>query len=849
MEIEQNTSIWVKFAKISLDMLCAIDGNGTFIHVNEASKSLLGYDPKELIGRSFREFIHPDYIQLTEQIIGQILQGSTPTNFENCYSHKSGEAIPILWSAKWSEEEQLMFCVARCLKEQKKSRARLEEREERYKAFFDNSPDIIYLENEAGLVTEVNQNFYTEFRVAKDAVINHPTDAFLPPNLKAISEWSFQEALQGNTLRSDLVIDTKEKGLRTFDTIKFPIKVKGKIIAVQTILKDITPMVQAYQTIQQQANKLNTIFESITDAFFTLDTNWKFTYINAEFDNILKTDRTMFIGKNIWDIFSDEVGKVFYQQYHLAADTGKSVHFEAFYAQQDIWLEVKAFPSSEGLSVYFTDITEKTRIKKENEKLSLVASRTTNSVVITNAQGFTEWVNDSFVKMTGYSLQEVIGKKPGAVLQGPETNPVTVARVSQKLKAKKPFTDEILNYKKSGDTFWIYKEITPILNDQGEVIQFIAIQSDITKRKKEEEELAKLSLVASKTNNSVLIVNKDWEIQWVNEGFSRLFGYGLPEVLGKRPHDFLSNYKTDESKYHTLTPKLMRGEPISFEILNIKKDGEEIWVNVDVTTIFQEDGTIKNFIIVHTDITALKNSQIELSALAKDLYRKNSDLQQFTYIVSHNLRSPVANVMGIADALNKLEKDNELYNSYLSNLSTSIKQLDNVLWDMTTILGIRDKSDTLEKEKVDVKTIIDQVASFYQDTLTRIDAKLIIDLKEGTMVIANKGYLYSILYNLFSNAIKYKSEDQKLQLKVAVHNKIEEGQKMAEFTIADNGSGFDMKKAKGQVFNLYKRFHTKQEGRGIGLFLTKTHIEAMGGTINVHSQKGEGTTFTFYLPH
>ncbi|WP_026464395.1 PAS domain-containing sensor histidine kinase [Adhaeribacter aquaticus] len=848
MEIEQSKSpIWLKFAKVSLDMFCALDENGTFIHVNEASKGLLGYDPEALIGRSFREFIHPDFIQVTEQIIVKILQGSTPTNFENYYYHKNRETIPILWSAKWSEEDQLMFCVARNLKEQKKNKLKLEESEERYRAFFENSPDIIYLENSSGLVTEVNQNFYKEFELAQEDVINHPASSFLPANMVSVSELSLQEALRGSTMRCDLQIQTKNKGQRIFDTIKFPIKVKGEIIAVQTIMKEITPMVEAYQTIQQQATKLNTIFESITDAFFTLDTNWNFTYINAEFDAILKTDRTQIIGKNIWNIFTDEVGKIFYQQYHLAAVTGKAVHFEAFYAKCNLWIEVKAFPSSEGLSVYFNDITERTKIKKENEKLSLVASRTTNSVIITGAQGFIEWVNDSFVKITGYTLQEVIGKKPGEVLQGPETELETVKRVRQKLREKKPFTEEILNYKKSGEKFWMFLEITPVLDEQGEVTQFVAIQNNITKRKKEGEELAKLSLVASKTNNSVLIVDKDWEIQWVNEGFTRLFGYSLPEVLGKRPHDILSNSKTDESKYHTLTPKLMRGEPISFEILNVKKDGEEIWVNVDITSIFQEGNIIKNFIIVQTDITALKNSQIELSVLSQDLYRKNSDLQQFTYIVSHNLRAPVANAMGITDALTKLEKDNELYNIYLSNLTISIKQLDNVLWDMNTILGIRGKSDTLELEKVEVITIINQVVSFYQDTFTRINATLALDVEEGIMVIANKAYLYSVLYNLFSNAIKYKADDRNLQMQVLVHSTVGKGEKVAVFTISDNGSGFDMKRAKNQVFNLYKRFHNKQEGRGIGLFLTKTHIEAMGGTIEVESQKGIGTTFKFYL--
>lgn len=135
--------------------------------------------------------------------------------------------------------------------------------------------------------------------------------------------------------------------------------------------------------------------------------------------------------------------------------------------------------------------TEQRRKQAELEvaKLSLVASKTNNAVVITNGRGLVEWVNDGFVRLTGYSLQEVRGKKPGTLLQGAESDQQTSERISELLKAKIDFTEEILNYRKDGQPFWVSINFTPILNEAGEVIRYVAVQTDITERKFKQEEL------------------------------------------------------------------------------------------------------------------------------------------------------------------------------------------------------------------------------------------------------------------------------------------------------------------------------------------------------------------------
>lgn len=447
--------------------------------------------------------------------------------------------------------------------------------------------------------------------------------------------------------------------------------------------------------------------------------------------------------------------------------------------------------------------------------------------------------------MTGYSLEEAVGKQAINLLHNPDTDKRPYDAVRDKLMQGEYVSFEIQNVTKNGEKVWLSVQVSPTLDEHGEVARFVAIQTDITEKVKAQQELEKLSLVASKTNNGVLITSKDWKIEWANDGFTRLMGYTLNEAVGKRPSELLHCHKTDKTSFTAVEAKLLGGEAITFEILNTKKNGEEVWLSVEVTPVLGENGEPCRFIEVQTDITALKKSELELGKLAKDLCRQNNDLQQFNYIVSHNLRAPVANALGLAQLLKKINKHSPLYDLSLVNLEKSVSQLDAVLKDMNTILSVRDGNGNLEHEQVHVAAVVQEALASLQEPFQNCGGVVINAVAEDLVVRANRAYLYSIFYNLLSNAVKYRAEDRPLQVQIKSFGSSEEG---AFISFSDNGSGFDMSKAKDKVFKLYKRFHTDRKGRGIGLYLIKAHLEAVGGHIEVTSQIGKGTRFLIYLP-
>jgi PAS domain S-box-containing protein len=242
------------------------------------------------------------------------------------------------------------------------------------------------------------------------------------------------------------------------------------------------------------------------------------------------------------------------------------------------------------------------------------------------------------------------------------------------------------------------------------------------------------------------------------------------------------------------------------------------------------------------DISERKRGLKEMKRITDDLYKHNRELHEFGYIVSHNLRSPVANIMGLANLL-EIEKDDPETVSYCTtNLKKAISRLDEVILDLSKILSATDSSEELAAERVDLAETICNIETDLADKISKSQAQIYVT--PGTFLIhSHKAYIYSIFFNLISNSLKYRSESNPV---ISVEFYAEE--KMVRIVITDNGLGIDLERHGEDLFKPYKRFYTTVEGKGLGMFLVKSHIEALGGTISLRSKPGTGTTFTILLP-
>jgi PAS domain S-box-containing protein len=253
--------------------------------------------------------------------------------------------------------------------------------------------------------------------------------------------------------------------------------------------------------------------------------------------------------------------------------------------------------------------------------------------------------------------------------------------------------------------------------------------------------------------------------------------------------------------------------------------------------------TEKGISVLMTDLTMQEKSDKETLELVDRLQKKNKDLRMFAYTVSHDLRAPITKVMGLM-TLADIDPDYKLNDmSIMENVANEVANLDNVVKDMNTIISARDEAK--QKEPIVFEAELNQIKKVLENEIVGSRVMITSDFKDPAGMVTVKSYLYSIMYNLVSNAIKYRQREVPL----TIHLKTRQLNGFICLSVKDNGMGIDMSKNGDKIFGLYSRFHGKQiEGKGIGLNLVKTQAESLGGKVEVESEVNMGSTFKIYLP-
>jgi PAS domain S-box-containing protein len=258
------------------------------------------------------------------------------------------------------------------------------------------------------------------------------------------------------------------------------------------------------------------------------------------------------------------------------------------------------------------DITERKRTEEENKKLAMVAQKTNNAVIITDARGITEWVNEGFTRISGYSIEEIIGKKPGALLQGAQTDSDTIRTMREAIDAKKGFNVEIVNYSKQGKPYWMQLDVQSILDDKGSVQQFIAIQTDITALKQAEQLLSFQSNILYHVKDSVIVTDLSGVVTYYNKGAEEIFGYTAEEMIGNTLHNIYPELPDPQVRTQTID-RILQGNDFDGEWLGKHKSGELVWVHVVTTLMRDTRGVVTGMIGVAKDITDRKKTEQKLT--------------------------------------------------------------------------------------------------------------------------------------------------------------------------------------------------------------------------------------------
>ena len=268
----------------------------------------------------------------------------------------------------------------------------------------------------------------------------------------------------------------------------------GTIRRIQGAFQDISAKTAAVRQAQHLTERLSATLESITDAFFTLNHQWQFTYLNTEAEGIMRRTRGELLGKCLWDEFPAVIGTTIEDTYREAMEQGRPcVLDEIFYQPFGQWFEIRAFPSEDGLAVYFRNVTTQRQSREQLRLLEASVARINDLVIITNAGAWDEpeprilFVNDAFTRATGYTREETLGRSP-RFLQGPKTQRAELDRIRLALMRGEPVRAEILNYRKNGQELWLEVDIVPVNGTDGRPAYQVGVMRDATDRKRAEDE-------------------------------------------------------------------------------------------------------------------------------------------------------------------------------------------------------------------------------------------------------------------------------------------------------------------------------------------------------------------------
>ena len=384
-----------------------------------------------------------------------------------------------------------------------------------------------------------------------------------------------------------------------------------------------------------------------------------------------------------------------------------------------------------------------------------------------------------------------------------------------------------------------------ILKDEnGKSVRMIGAIQDITKQKEEEQRLKLLETVITQAKDSIIITEPDLQdgnipkIVYVNPAFSTMSGYTPDEIIGESPSIFVGP-NSDMQEYEKLSFSIKNKQECQIETISYKKNKEEYWVGFSMLPVYNSDGELSHWVSIQRDITEAKKQEVEKEQLIRELTQNNKDLQQFSYITSHNLRAPLSNLTGLLNLIEDIPIDNPELKEILDGFNKSTHLLNETIEDLVKVIVIKD-NPSIQKEDLSLKDVFENVFSQLDFLIGLHKPIIIINFDKVPILNTNKAYLESILLNLLTNAIKYKSEIKKSKITISA-SQVDD---TVFLVFKDNGIGIDLARNKDKVFGLYQRFHDFPDSKGLGLYLVKSQVEAMGGSIGIESEVNKGTTFT-----
>lgn len=824
------------------------------LYVNRAYQTIVG--PNDPAGKKASEFFlnfKTDFSNYLD-ILNRLDHDGKPETTEHFVATSSKWYSLTLYSP---DKDHVVFLIDEITEKKK-----FNEQQGLFASIVSFSKDAIFSKDLDGFITSWNEAAELLFGYPSKEAIGMHVKNLIPTNLLYECDDVIAKISEGKNVRELETTRLQKNGTQISISLSIsPILASdGHISGASIIARDITEKKATEEKIRNSESNLNTIIENSTECFVLTDKHLSIKAFNqkasesilfqfgagkikegAPFLNYIHTERKEVLKATLNRVLNGEV-----------------IQYESdFYKKNGAphWFHTSFIPVMEknevsGICVAVRDITaQKSHEKKlleSEENLKAVFENTTQGFILVELDGTIKLFNQNATKFgfSAYGREMEVGKSLYDFIEP--------SRISfLKEAVHDVLLGETIQYsrlyeKPNAKNIWLDFSITSVKT--GNKTTGICITgNDITEKKitEQEREFDQRNLQSLINNTSDLMwsIDTDFRLITSNAPFSNLTKSLSGVAISPGSTVLVKEFGKDMmQRYKDYYKRAFSGE--SFSVVEQNTFAELSWAEISFYPIYKHKEVIGTACFAR-DITErvtteelLKKNADEKEILIQELSQNNKDLKQFAYITSHNLRGPIANLLGLTSLLDKYKVKSPTLNQILGGVKKAALRFDETIKDLTSILTIKDNV-SIPQEILLFKDSFEKALSQCEAIFEEYQAEVFTDFK-AREVSFNKSYLESIFLNLITNSLKYR--DYSRPPKISISTRTEGDHLIMEY--ADNGIGIDLEANKDKIFKLYQRFHSSREGKGLGLFLVKSQLEALGATIELESELDKGVHFT-----
>jgi PAS domain S-box-containing protein len=467
-----------KVLDMSLDVICAIDADGRFVHVSAASTSVFGVPPDEVIGLRVADVLRPRSAGASADDV--LKNGRTLHTFEERYLRRDSSTVEIAWSARWSDDDQQMYCVAKDITARRQAARALEN-------FFDLSAEMMCIVDADGMFLRANQALLDAFGYRRDTLRGRSLLADVHPEDLARVEQALRAA--ATTSRFESRHRHPDGGHRL---VRWSVHADTAERVRYAVAHDITEerriqlaLARTAEANRRLAHQLSNTVESVTDAMVTVDNDWRFTYINRPAEALLRYRRESLLGRTLWSTFDILETHQLGQTLITASQTGKPAEIETVFGDGAVWIELRAFPSDDGMTMYFRDTTEKRRVSDRLVQQASLLDQAQDAILARTLDHRITYWNKGAERLYGWTAAEALGRSATELI---ERDPDTFRAAADTTLELGEWTGELRQVNRHAEPRTVQARWTLVRDAAGQPAQLLAIHTDVTEQRRLEQQ-------------------------------------------------------------------------------------------------------------------------------------------------------------------------------------------------------------------------------------------------------------------------------------------------------------------------------------------------------------------------